>query len=143
MALRCEEVRDRFSALCEGELTPSEEAEVRRHLERCPGCQGEFTRFEKTLRMLHSVEEVEVPEGFLSGVYEKIEGRRERDFSPEKTPREGYGLKWKIPAQAFAMVAIVFLALYLTKMTSNEPAPMKATQRVETFLGREKGSGRD
>ena len=112
---------------------------MRRHLERCPGCQGELTRFEKTLRMLHSVEEVEVPEGFLSGVYEKIEGRRERDSFPEKTLREGYGLKWKIPVQAFAMVAIVFLALYLTKMTSNEPAPMKTTQESKPSVEERKG----
>jgi hypothetical protein len=112
---------------------------VRRHLEHCPGCQGEFTRFEKTLRMLHSVEEVEVPEGFLSGVYEKIEGRRERAFSPEKNPREGYGLKWKIPAQAFAMVAIVFLALYLTKMTSNESVPMKVTRESKPSVEGGKG----
>ena len=139
MALRCEEVQDRFSALCEGELTPAEEAEVRRHLERCPGCQGELTRFEKTLRMLRSVEEVDVPEGFLSGIYEKIEGRLERDSFPEKTPRERYGLKWKIPAQAFAMVAIVFLALYLTKMTSNEPTPMKTTQESKPSLEQRKG----
>lgn len=139
MALRCEEIRDRFSALYEGELTPSEEAKVRRHLEDCPGCQGEFTRFEKTLRMLHSVGEVEVPEGFLSGVYEKIEDRRERDFLPEKTPREGYRLKWKIPVQAFAMVAIVFLALYLTKMMSNEPAPMKVTKESKPSVEGRKG----
>jgi predicted anti-sigma-YlaC factor YlaD len=122
MSLRCEEVRERFSALWESELSPSEQAEVKNHLELCPDCQKEYSRFDKTLRMLHSVEEQEVPGGFLPGIYEKIEERGRKGIPPEKASWRWLHLplRLKLPMQALAMVAIVFLALYLTKMTPSE-----------------------
>ena len=127
MALKCEEVRDRFSALWENGLGPVEEAEVRGHLELCSECQKEFARFDKTLRMLHSVQEVEVPEGFLPGIYEKMEKRKAQGLSHEKARRGWLILShpWRLPAQALAMVAIVFLALYLTQMMPDESLRMK------------------
>ena len=132
MALICEEIRDRFSALWENELSPVEEAEVRGHLELCSGCQKEFARFDKTLRMLHSVQEIEAPEGFLSGIYEKMEGRKTRGLSSEKAPRGWFILSypWKLPAQALAMVAIVFLALYLTQRMPDESIRMKRAEEA-------------
>ena len=137
MAFTCEEVRERFSALWEKVLNPSEEAEVKRHVEGCPDCREEFARFEKTLRMLHSVEEAEVPEGFLSGIYEKIEEREGKGFAPEKIPREGYA-RWKVPAQAAAMVAIIFLAVYLSRMIPGESPRMKAAKPSTPAVKEEK-----
>ena len=127
MALRCEEVRDRFSALWENELTPAERTEMKAHLDLCTECREEFARFEKTLQLLHSVEEVDVPEGFLAGVHDKLEERKRNGLAAA-----GKGTRWlnlpprfKLPIQAVAMVAIVFLALYLTKMMPGELGPMK------------------
>ncbi|HSB04823.1 MAG TPA: zf-HC2 domain-containing protein [Thermodesulfobacteriota bacterium] len=122
MSLRCEEVRERLSALWENELSPSEQTEVKNHLELCPDCEKEYSRFDKTLRMLHSVEEQEVPGGFLPEIYEKIGAQGGKGIPPEKA---SWGwlhlpLRLKLPMQALAMVAIVFLALYLTKMTPSE-----------------------
>jgi hypothetical protein len=127
MALKCEEVRDRFSALWENGLDPVEEVEVRGHLDLCSECQKEFARFDKTLHMLHSVREVEVPEGFLPGIYEKMEKRKPQSLSHEKARRGWLILShpWRLPAQALAMVAIVFLALYLTQMMPDESLRMK------------------
>ena len=129
MALRCEEVRDRFSALWENELTPAERTEMKGHLDLCTECREEFSRFEKTLQLLQSVEEVEVPEGFLAGVHEKLEERKRSGLAAA-----GKGARWlnlpprfKLPIQAVAMVAIVFLALYWTKMMPGELGPMKDT----------------
>ena len=59
MTLRCEEAQDRFSALWEKGLDPSEEAEVRGHVANCPECEREYARFDRTLRTLRSVEEVD------------------------------------------------------------------------------------
>ena len=127
MALKCEEVRDRFSALWENGLDPVEEVEVRGHLDLCSECQKEFARFDKTLHMLHSVQEVEVPEGFLPGIYEKMEKQKTQSLSHEKVRRGWLILShpWRLPAQALAMVAIVFLALYLTQMMPGESLRMK------------------
>lgn len=127
----CSNVRDRFSALWDKELDPSEERRVRDHLSRCPECREDFVRFERTLRRLHSVDEMEVPEDFLSGVYEKLEARKKGTLSGG-TPR----LKWigvlapmKLPIQAVAMVAVVFLALYLSKTGPVESPLLKAPEK--------------
>ena len=140
MAVKCEEVRDRFSALWENELTPSERAEMKSHLSLCAGCREEFARFEKTLQLLHSVEEKDVPEDFLSGIYQKIEGRKVKDLPPEGTFWRWPNLpvRFKLPMQALAMVAIVFMALYLTKMMPGDLARMKEVTPSKPSLQEEK-----
>jgi hypothetical protein len=113
----CEKVRDRFSSLWEKELTTFEERAVREHLSSCPECRKEFKEFEKTMQWLHSVGDVEVPDGFLPGFYKKMEERK------EITSSEKSGKRWlslplplKLPVQAVVMVAVIFFVLYLTKM---------------------------
>ena len=151
----CEEARDRFSSLWERELTPFEEKVVKEHLSSCPECQREFEQFEKTMRWLHSVGEVEVPDGFLPELYKKME-ERERITSAEKS-RGGwfnFPLPFKLPVQAAAMVAVVFLVLYLTKMmpmggyrpkeTGQAPAPLSVGKKPEQVLAQkepERGRG--
>lgn len=109
----CEKVRDQFSSLLEGELKPEEEETIREHLGSCPGCQKEWVEFNRMMDWLHSVEEEDVPEGFLSEIQKK---RKERKGKQVRT--EAWFLRSaKIPIQAAAMVMIVFLALYLTKMS--------------------------
>ena len=130
--MECENVRDRFSCLLEGELNPSEEKAVREHLAFCSECQKDFEKFEKTIRWLHSVEEVEVPDGFVSEIYKKLEERNRMGLSVEKI-RPGWFnalVQLKLPVQAVAMVAIVFLVLYLTKMMPVEtPRLMKEIEQ--------------
>jgi hypothetical protein len=137
----CEQVRDRFSSLWEKELSPDEEKIFREHLSSCPKCQREFEQFWKTMRWLHSVGEVEVPEGFLPELYKKIEEKRKA--IPGEKSRE----KWlpfphsfKLPAQAVAMVAVVFLVLYLTKMMPIDGYRLKEPKQVSSPLSVEKKS---
>ena len=131
----CEQVRDRFSSLWEREVSPFEEKILEEHLSSCPECQEEFERFERTMRWLHSVGEMEVPEGFLSEVYKKREEKK------GAVPAEKSGGRWfhfplsfKLPAQAVAMVAIVFLVLYLTKMMPMEGGRLKETKQPSSPL---------
>jgi hypothetical protein len=127
----CEKVRDRFSSLWEKELTPSEERVVREHLSSCPGCRREWQEFEKTMQWLHSVGEVEVPDGFLPELHEKMEERKGA-IPDEKSRRRWFDLplSLKLPSQAVAMVAIVFLVLYLTKMMPMEVYRPKETKQT-------------
>ena len=113
----CEKVRDRFSSLWEKELSPFDEKIIKEHLSSCPECQKEFKQFEKTMQWLHSVGDVEVPDGFLPGLYKKMEERKEIT-SAEKSGKRwlSFPLPLKLPVQAAAMVAVIFLVLYLTKM---------------------------
>lgn len=142
----CEKVRDRFSSLREGESSPSEEKVLRDHLFSCPTCQREFEQFEKTMGWLHSAGEVEVPEGFLPELHQKLEEKK------RAVPREKLGEKWfhlpisfKLPIQAGAMVVVVFLVLYLTKTIPMEgvrpkeakqvPSPLSLPDKSEKALG--------
>ncbi|MEW6376522.1 MAG: zf-HC2 domain-containing protein [Thermodesulfobacteriota bacterium] len=129
--MECEKIREQFSSLLEKELSPLEEKEVGDHLASCSECQKELERFEKTMEWLHSMEEVEVPEGFLSGVYKTMEERENKASVGEKARWRwlSYPLSLRLPIQAVAMVTIVFLALYLTKMMPVETFRLKEAQQ--------------
>jgi putative zinc finger protein len=133
--MNCEETRDRFSSLWEKELAATEEKVLKEHLSSCPECRGEFERFEKTMEWLHSVEEVEVPSGFLQDLSKKREEKK--GAIPGEKPKGGwfqFPLSFKLPAQAVAMVAIVFLVLYLTKMMPMERGFLKETKQTSPPL---------
>jgi hypothetical protein len=104
--MECGKVRDRFSSLFEKDLSPWEEKTLREHLANCSECQGDLKRFEKTMGWLRSMEEVKLPGEFLSGVREKIQERERRAFLK----------KIRLPLQAIAMLVIVVLVFYFTKI---------------------------
>jgi hypothetical protein len=112
----CNKVKNLFSALVEKDLSFLEEEEVRRHIEACSECRREYGSFEKMMAWLHSVGEVEVPEGFLSGILQKKERGKGR------IPLHS---KWRLPIQAAAMVASLFLVIYLTRIVEVETPRMK------------------
>jgi hypothetical protein len=125
--MECSEVRDRFSSLLEGDLKPPEDERVREHLRSCEGCQKEWEQFNRMMSWLHKAEEEEVPEGFLPEIQKKREERKGKEIR---------GGTWflrsaKIPLQAAAMVMIVFLALYLTKMAPFETVQKRAVEKPE------------
>ena len=131
----CEKIRDRFSSLWEKELAPFEEKILREHLSSCPGCRREFERFEKTMGWLHSVGEAEVPEGFLSELNKKREEKKQA--TPSEKPQGGwfhFPRSFKLPAQAVAMVAVVFLVLYLTKTMPREGGGPNETKQTSSAL---------
>jgi len=137
----CEKVRDRFSSLWEKELTPVEKKTVKEHLSSCPACRREFEQFEKTMRWLQSVGEVEVPDEFLPELLKKMEERKR--IAPDKKATERwfkFPLSLKLPVQAVAMVAIVFLVLYLTKMMPMEEYRPKEPEPTSSPLSLEKKS---
>jgi Putative zinc-finger len=115
--MECEKIQEKFSSLLEGDMDPSEEKTVREHLASCSRCQRDFETFKKTMNWLHSVDEVEAPEGFLTEIYQKIEDRKGMRYRQAWVHRL---MRLKLPAQAVAMVAIVFAILYITKMIPTE-----------------------
>ncbi len=138
----CEKARDRFSSLWEKELAPFEEKILREHLSSCPACRREFEQFEKTMGWLHSVGEAEVPEGFLSEVCKKREEKK--GAIPFEKPRgrwHHFPLSFKLPAQAAAMVAVVFLVLYLTRMMPMEGGRLNETKQPSSPLSLQEKQG--
>jgi hypothetical protein len=124
--MECEKIREKFSSFLEGDLDPPEEKVLKEHLASCATCQKDFETFKKTLDWLHSVDEVEAPEGFLTEIYKKMEDRKGRGY------RQAWGhrlMRLKLPAQAVAMVAIVFAVLYMTKMIPVETPSSKKVDK--------------
>jgi len=135
----CEKIRDRFSSLWEKELVPSEEKIIREHLSSCPRCQKELERFGKTMEWLCTVEDVEVPEGFLPELYKKIEERKMAFLAGKSRGRWFlFPLSFKLPAQAIAMAGIVFLVLYLTQMMPTEVSRQKGAEQTSSPLSEER-----
>jgi hypothetical protein len=133
--MECEKVRDRFSSLWEGELPPSEEKIFKDHLSSCPTCQKEFEQFEKTMGWVQSAGDVEVPEGFLRELRKKLEEKK-RAAPGQKLGKRRFHvpLSFKLPVQAVAMVVVVFLVLYLTKMIPTEGIRLKETKPTPSPL---------
>ncbi len=134
--MECEKVRDRFSSLLENELDPLEEKIVRDHLASCSDCQKNLQQFDKTIRWLHSVKEVEVPDGFLSEIYKKMEERKRKVPLSEETRWKWFRHPFplRLPVQAVAMVAIVFLVLYLTKIMPVETPQLKDAGHTKPLI---------
>jgi hypothetical protein len=135
----CEKIRDRFSSLWEKELTPVEKKTVEEHLSSCPACRREFEQFEKTMKWLHSAGELEVPDGFLPELLKKMDERKR--IAPDKKVTErwfNFPLSLRLPVQAVAMVAIVFLVLYLTKMMPVEKYHPKETEETSSHISLKK-----
>jgi hypothetical protein len=81
------------------------------------------------------VGEVEVPDGFLPELHKKIEERRTK-----ATPGKGSAERWlklpisvKLPVQAVAMVAIVFLVLYLSKVMPTGVYYLKESKQTSSL----------
>ncbi len=134
--MECEKIREKFSSLLEGDLDPSAEKALKEHLALCSGCQKDFETFKKTMSWLHSVDEVEAPQGFLTEIYQKIGDRKRMGSSQGWVHRLR---RMNLPAQAVAMVAIVFVVLYITKMIPMEtPSSKKVDKPLAYYVPPEK-----
>jgi hypothetical protein len=131
--MECEKVRDKFSSLLEGELDTLEDKVLKEHLTSCSECRKDFEKFEKMVRWLHSVDEVEVPDGFLSEIQKKKEERTRLGFATGKAKPGWFGRlsPMKLPIQALAMVTIIFVVLYLTRMMPPEVIEPKVAKQEE------------
>jgi hypothetical protein len=60
--MKCREALNRLSLLLDCRLEPPQASEVSRHLDRCPGCRGEYERLSMLQARLQSLERVQCPE---------------------------------------------------------------------------------
>jgi hypothetical protein len=127
--MECHEVRDRFSSLLEGDLKPQEEEKIREHLASCDSCRKDWDQFSRMIDWLHTVGEEEAPEGFLSEIQEKREERGRK----KKWEGVQFLRTMKIPIQAAAMVMILSVVLYLTKMAPFDTLQKREAEKTETL----------
>src|SRR5215213_9877778 len=145
------EIRPNLAAFVLGGLEAEEAAEVRHHLESCPGCQSELEELRKVNRALeaapppaappaHLKEEVlsrvraeQPPRSNEAGAAEEsssLEGQRR----PHRTSRFDRlkGLRIVLPsAAAAALVAVIALGLFFGFL--REEAPVATIQLIPTY----------
>ena len=66
--MTCHDARESLSAFLDEALAPEERQRVAQHLEGCPECRRELARLEQTMALLHRVEPVRAPLGFVDAV---------------------------------------------------------------------------
>jgi len=131
----CHDARELFSALTEGALTPAERGALDRHLAGCAECRRELERFRATVALLHRIEPVRAPAGFVDRVLAAAQ--------PAPWHRRlvrAVFLPWplKLPLEAAALVlvgvsvALVFRATPgLQQAARLEPAPAAVSDTTE------------
>jgi len=66
--MNCKTARDLFSLRIDEGLSYEEQRRMTQHLDSCPRCMDEYRGLERTVRLLHSLPEVEAPGTFVQDV---------------------------------------------------------------------------
>jgi len=71
--MRCEQCREQFSDLYDGELSPSEAELVRGHIASCPHCTAEYEQFAAAVAAMRSLDTVVPPARLLDDISTKLD----------------------------------------------------------------------
>ena len=120
-----------------GELIPEEQDAIRSHLESCSHCGVEFQRLKETLELLKDLPEVVPSESSLANI-RRFAGKEQASSILEKFrgafTLPGLLLKRPAIAGAVAVVAIVFLSVYLLHLGEPVREPVTSLQWEDPFF---------
>jgi hypothetical protein len=118
--MTCQEARDLFSARQDGELSPSDAAQLEAHLSGCAECRAEWARFDQVVSLLHATVPPHAPPGFV----DRVVGAAQREpWYRRVIGQVLFPLRVKVPLEAAALVLIGGLAV-LTFQRSPEMQQM-------------------
>lgn len=123
-----EEIRRNLPAYCSGDLSPSEQAQVRDHLASCPACRGELTELETVLRLLRTTPQVEPPPWLATRVMARVREQHSRRSS--WLGRLFFPLQVKLPLEIAALLVVCLTGWYLTRTVETE---LKHPSRADIF----------
>ena len=112
--MSCHDARESLSAFLDEALAPDERQRVAQHLEGCPECRRELARLEQTVALLHRVEPVRAPVGFVDAV---TAAARPRPWYRRVAAVVFLPFSVKLPAEATAVVMVALLAVYVFERT--------------------------
>jgi len=122
--MNCRQADERLSAYLDGELTPPEAEEVRRHLASCAACRAAFEQLQRTVQAVKDLPVLPAPEGFRARVMADVQSDAGAAVE-KKAPR--WRMLW--PAAAAVLIAVV-LALI-----SDRPSPRRSVKTAEPPAG--------
>jgi hypothetical protein len=108
--MTCDDARSLFSARADEALTPEEGARLAAHLETCPECRAEWTRFERTVSLVRAVEPARAPAGFVDRV---LELSRPVPWHRRLAGQLFLPLRIKLPIEAAAIVLVAGLVVLI------------------------------
>jgi anti-sigma factor RsiW len=124
MRLYCYRIRQRFSDILDGALTPAQLGEAQGHLEKCERCAGEFELLRRSHALVRSLEPIPVPEDFTETILARVrlaggaaapEGGRPVLSLVEGSYRSS---RWiRISLAAAAAVAVLGMGVWVWKTT--------------------------
>ncbi len=110
--MTCHEFEKKINLYLDNLLDEEEAAQVKAHMEDCPGCKQLYQQLSKVIASLRSMEAAPLPEGFDEALHAKLAAA-----SPRRTPWKRASLWGGIAA------AMVVLVSGLWGMGLNAPAP--------------------
>lgn len=121
----CDKIQEILPAYLEGLASPTESEMVSSHLASCTECNSTVQALMKSQKVITNLEEVEPPPWLKT----RIMARLEEGVGQEEEKRWGferlrdlllYPLKVKIPLQAFAVLVVAVMAVYVYRTTQPE-----------------------
>jgi hypothetical protein len=108
--MKCSHARAQFSSYLDRDLSFQEEADLRQHLEDCPGCAEEMTRLERVQGLLRGLPQTDPGPGFYQSVRARIDAVGvdaevdpiRQPFSPGDLLRRLLAPMWLRPAAGLA-----------------------------------------
>ena len=81
-AMKCHNVRKKFSAYQDRELDPGDQEEISRHLLNCQFCREQYEKLEQVWQTLGGVDEIRPDPWFYSQLSRKIKEPRQKEVLP-------------------------------------------------------------
>lgn len=103
------DIAERFSAYLDQELDSSEEHAVEIHLATCDQCRQDLEGLRETVDLLHGLEKISAPPGFVARVRKRAR-RRTRQVAGV---HNADATRFKLPAETIAVIMIAVMAIMI------------------------------
>lgn len=123
--MSCDEVKSRLGELLDGELPGNARPAVKRHLDKCPACRGEYESLQSMAAALAKPPQADLP----TDLWDAIE-RRLDEAPPMSTPSAAPATHrlwiYQLARRPLAAAAVVVLAIGLGWLAFNAPWESRA-----------------
>jgi hypothetical protein len=116
--MTCKDIEGKLTVYHEGILPPEEKSLVEGHLASCEGCSSALEALKKTVDVLKNLPEIEPPPWFTQKIMAKV--REEAEQKGGLLKKLFYPFHIKIPIEAFAVLFVAVLGLYIYRATGPE-----------------------
>ena len=104
--MTCLETLEYISRHFDGDLSQSEENELKKHIESCESCRREFEDMQQIFAELKNEKQAELPSNFHEELMEKLENQKVVPLKTAKKNKINYR-KYMAAAASFIVLAIV------------------------------------